>query len=373
MNEKQKGKERRNTHTTRIMSYVKDKSKKTHYSKLGDGDDDDSDSHSSSSSSSNNNNTGMSYSKMLEKEAEGKGYPVKLNVYDLHPFNKYVYWMGLGAFHAGIEVLLRGTFKPYQFLINIRLNSYFIYLSFKIEWTFGYGATDLTGMSINDPRKAPGAVYRETIFLGMCTKSRREIDAIIGRLAKEFPGNSYHMLIHNCVTFCDTMCFELLGTHIPTWINRLPNFAYHIKCCLPKDYRGPFPGVEETPSGNKKREESRPILGAPIAEVMKCQNNYAATQIQDQQEKEQEQQQQQKQQQQQQQQQSQQKPLDDSGYVPPSVVTMDDDDEEDEKKKMKKKGGESGSIIDIDEGGGEEVDEDEDEKDTTPSAIILID
>ena len=223
-------------------------------------------------------------------------------------------------------------------------------------------------MSINDPRKAPGAVYRETIFLGMCTKSRKEIDAIIGRLAKEFPGNTYHMLIHNCVTFCDTMCYELLGTHIPTWINRLPNFAYHIKCCLPKDFRGPFPGVEETPSKNKKKknEESRPILGAPIAEVMKCQNNYEATQLQEQHEKEQ-------QQQQQQQQQKQQKPLDDSGYVPPSVVTMNDDDDDDDDddgendgkdEKDEKKEEVSGSIIDIDDGG---------EKDTAPSGIILID
>lgn len=108
------------------MSYVKDKSKKTHYSKLSDGDDDD-DHHESSSSS--NSNAGMSYSKMLEREGEGKGYPVKLNVYDLHPFNKYVYWMGLGAFHAGIEVLLRGI--PYLFIL-IHIYSYFHHILFPI-------------------------------------------------------------------------------------------------------------------------------------------------------------------------------------------------------------------------------------------------
>lgn len=30
--------------------------------------------------------------------------PVYLNVYDLHPYNKYGYWLGLGAFHAGVEI-----------------------------------------------------------------------------------------------------------------------------------------------------------------------------------------------------------------------------------------------------------------------------
>lgn len=87
------------------MSYVKDNSKNMHYSKLNDDEDDDNDNGSSSSSSSIN--TGTSYSSLLS-QGEGKGYPVKLNVYDLHPYNKFVYWMGLGAFHAGIEVLLRG-------------------------------------------------------------------------------------------------------------------------------------------------------------------------------------------------------------------------------------------------------------------------
>ena len=313
------------------MSYTKDKSKKAHYSKLSDSEEGEGDSYHEGSSSSSSS-AGASYSNMLRREDEGKGYPVKINVYDLHPFNKYVYWMGLGAFHAGIEVLLR-------------------------EWTFGYGPSNVTGMSINEPRRAPGAVYRETIFLGMCTKTRKEIEAIIGRLAGEFPGNSYHMLTHNCVTFCDTLCFELLGTHIPAWINRLPNFAYHIKCCLPKDLRGPFPGVEETPSASKKREESRPILGAPIADVIKCQDNYAATQLQEQHEKQKQEEEEKKKQ----------NISDDSEYVPPSVVTMSDEkdekdkkDESDEKDK-KRMEGEVGSTSG------------EGDKDTTPSAIILID
>ena len=32
---------------------------------------------------------------------------VILNVYDLSPYNYYVYWMGFGAYHSGLE--LSGT------------------------------------------------------------------------------------------------------------------------------------------------------------------------------------------------------------------------------------------------------------------------
>lgn len=267
-----------------------------------------------SSSSSSSSNSSMDYSEgssrsvsgspaMLPEE-EGRGYPVKLNVYDLHPYNKYVYWMGFGAFHAGVEVLFRGNeiytlntcFKHTH--TRTRTNKRICLVAcgaLYTEWTFGYGSSDVTGVSINDPKKAPGAVYRETIFLGLCTKTRKEIDIIIERLAREFPGNCYHMLIHNCITFCDTMCFELLGKHIPAWLNRLPHFAYHIKCCLPKMYRGPFPGVEETTSSSKMGRndgEKSPILGGPpVAAVMKCQNNYTPTHFDDQEQQQQQQQQ----------------------------------------------------------------------------------
>lgn len=36
--------------------------------------------------------------------------PVYLNIYDLHSYNKYGYWLGLGAFHAGVEIDNKG--KP---------------------------------------------------------------------------------------------------------------------------------------------------------------------------------------------------------------------------------------------------------------------
>lgn len=63
--------------------------------------------------------------------------PVFLNVYDLSPGNDYLYPVGLGAFHSGVEVY--GT-----------------------EYSFGSGG----GIFPGTPREAAGAKFRESIRLG---------------------------------------------------------------------------------------------------------------------------------------------------------------------------------------------------------------
>lgn len=35
--------------------------------------------------------------------AEAKKTPIYLNVYDISPINKYLYWFGLGIYHSGIQ------------------------------------------------------------------------------------------------------------------------------------------------------------------------------------------------------------------------------------------------------------------------------
>jgi hypothetical protein len=34
---------------------------------------------------------------------EAKKTPIYLNVYDISPINKYLYWFGLGIYHSGIQ------------------------------------------------------------------------------------------------------------------------------------------------------------------------------------------------------------------------------------------------------------------------------
>jgi hypothetical protein len=47
----------------------------------------------------------------MDAQNDGTGTPVLLNVYDLTPVNDYLYWLGFGVFHSGIEGI--GSFFPH--------------------------------------------------------------------------------------------------------------------------------------------------------------------------------------------------------------------------------------------------------------------
>jgi len=168
------------------------------------------------------------------------GTPVICNVYDLHPYNKYVYWMGLGAFHAGIEV--EGT-----------------------EYSFGFVDSDSTGVFTCEPRQAEGATYRESMVMGYTSKSGWQIDNLVAEMKLRYRGHDYHMYLNNCITFSDDLCFQLTGAHLPAWLSRLPHIANSITCCLPKYLRGPYPVLtEDADSGNEKAPILPPKGGATL-------------------------------------------------------------------------------------------------------------
>lgn len=75
---------------------------------------------------------------------------VYLNVYDLNPNNDGLIWLGLGAFHSGIE--LHG-----------------------VEWTFGSGGGSGSGIFSHSPKGAPNVPLRATILLGEAQVSSREV------------------------------------------------------------------------------------------------------------------------------------------------------------------------------------------------------
>lgn len=95
-----------------------------------------------------------------------------------------------------------------------------------------------------EPKTAQPAVFRESIFIGMCTLTDTQFYSKLKKLENAFPGPSYNLLTNNCVTFCDAMCYELMRRHIPSWVNRLATLADKVSCLLPEDLR------EESRRGN---------------------------------------------------------------------------------------------------------------------------
>eukprot|EP00455_Lapot_gusevi_P024280 TRINITY_DN2520_c0_g1_i3.p1 TRINITY_DN2520_c0_g1~~TRINITY_DN2520_c0_g1_i3.p1 ORF type:complete len:269 (+),score=50.80 TRINITY_DN2520_c0_g1_i3:87-809(+) len=153
---------------------------------------------------------------MAPRERKEK-FKVYLNVYDLVPQkNEYTMMVGLGgAFHTGVEVLGR-------------------------EYTYGgHGIEGETGVFENEPRRAVGAVYRETLDLGEAEMSQHQLNEIIAQLKKQFIGPEYHLLNHNCNTFSDAFCRALLGRSLPGYITRLSRIGSCCSCFLPRSWLHP--------------------------------------------------------------------------------------------------------------------------------------
>lgn len=129
---------------------------------------------------------------------------VYLNVYDLSPNNVYMIPFGLGMFHSGLVVHNK-------------------------EYTFASGG----GVFYTEPKYANGAVYRETIDLGIYSGTSRDLDAIIDELKRDFRGEDYNLLLKNCNHFADALCQKLLNKEIPTHINRLAQCGSFFSCLFP--------------------------------------------------------------------------------------------------------------------------------------------
>ncbi|WOL07159.1 hypothetical protein Cni_G15897 [Canna indica] len=135
---------------------------------------------------------------------------VYLNVYDLTPINKYLYWFGLGIFHSGIEVH---------------------------EMEYGFGAHDYptSGVFQVEPKSCPGFVFRRSVWLGTTNMSHSEFRSFIEDFAGKYHGDTYHLIIKNCNHFTDEVCRNLTGKPIPGWVNRLARLGSFFNCILPEN------------------------------------------------------------------------------------------------------------------------------------------
>lgn len=145
---------------------------------------------------------------------------VFLNIYDLHPWNTYVNWLGCGAYHSGVEVFGK---------------------------EFGYGCHDyegFTGIYYHAPKQAVGAIFKERVKIGVVRMTLEECYRVLEKLKPQFWGTEYHILTKNCNNFSHEF-IKSLGLRPPRYINRLASIGRCCGCCVPSKYMRPVIGAEE--------------------------------------------------------------------------------------------------------------------------------
>lgn len=135
--------------------------------------------------------------------------PIYLNVYDVTNVNSYLYWLGLGIFHSGIE-------------------------AHGVEYAFGAHDYPTTGVFEVEPRNCPGFIFRRTITVGTTDKDPMQFRDFIEQVSLAFTGDSYHLIAKNCNHFTNDVCMKLTERSAPAWVNRLANIAAFCSCLLPE-------------------------------------------------------------------------------------------------------------------------------------------
>ncbi|EGC29765.1 hypothetical protein DICPUDRAFT_10564, partial [Dictyostelium purpureum] len=141
---------------------------------------------------------------------------VYLNVYDLHQINGFGYYVGLGAFHTGVEVNTENGED--------------------IEYCFGGHSFSFSGMFEIKPKTATGVKFRESIYMGEFKMTSKDFQELVDAIADDFSGLSYHPLKKNCNTFSEEFIKRLLNKDVPGYINRLAHIGNYFSCVLPSTF-----------------------------------------------------------------------------------------------------------------------------------------
>lgn len=152
-----------------------------------------------------------------------------MNIYDLHPYNRWVNWIGLGAYHTGIEI-------------------------HGIEYSFGYNTSGGTGVFEVQPREAGNARFRESRELGEIKLTHADVYTVIETLKPIFMGSDYDLLTRNCNHFCVELAAALGVKAPPSYLTRLAGCAYAFKCFIPERYQKP--GLIQPLYGGAGRDSS---------------------------------------------------------------------------------------------------------------------
>jgi hypothetical protein len=168
------------------------------------------------------------------------GTKVYLNVYDLSPANDYLYAIGLGLHHSGVEV--SGT-----------------------EYSFASGA----GVFDSPPKVAPGAKFRQQIEVGAFDGGAGKLQQALTELRVDFGPDDYNLVRKNCNHFANALCWKLVRTTIPGHVNRLSDIGVCCSCLLPRQLleHAPVgdPNDANPNSGFLVRAGNRSVAPAPQA------------------------------------------------------------------------------------------------------------
>jgi hypothetical protein len=170
-------------------------------------------------------------------------YEVYINIYDINNINSYLWNIGLGIYHSGIEI---------------------------DEYEYSFGG--IRGIYITKPKSL--IPLRERLLLGTTNKSINEINRIIEYLKHEFYPDNYHLTKNNCNHFTNTFSLIILDKEIPGYINRLPYFCSCLSCFIAKkidlDYKEKIiePDTEITMFITKKAIEEGAIEEGAIEEIV---------------------------------------------------------------------------------------------------------
>ncbi|KAH7436723.1 hypothetical protein KP509_05G032700 [Ceratopteris richardii] len=185
----------------------------------------------------------------LTRSRKRAGVPLYLNVYDLSSVNGYLYWLGLGIYHSAVE-------------------------AHGVEYAFGAHDFSSSGIFEVEPRSCPGFQFRRRIKLGTIQLDSKDFRVFMERIASEYNGNTYHLMVKNCNHFCNDVSLRLTGSAIPGWVNRLAKLGTLCTCFLPDDLR--VTAVEVMFNGDNRHKSTQGSLAHSVdyctkKSVRKCQ------------------------------------------------------------------------------------------------------
>ncbi|XP_054786531.1 deSI-like protein At4g17486 [Prosopis cineraria] len=172
------------------------------------------------------------FPKVKSVDDNPESVPVYLNVYDLTPANGYLYWAGLGVFHAGVEV-------------------------YGVEYSFGAHDCPTSGVFDVEPRQCPGFKFRKSIFMGTTNSNPFKIREFMEQQSANYHGNTYNLMVKNCNHFCADICQRLTGNSIPKWVNRLARLGSVCNCLLPDALRTSTPQEDPNIQGRDGKKKLR--------------------------------------------------------------------------------------------------------------------